>query len=150
MKKQLIFLSLFLLCITAVTGQTAETELKEGFNNNTGSVPSPIMSLINGEIININLDTEIDEFSVPENASKVGVSMVDDRIKTIQEGGFENKTLQINITAKNIDHIKNATSPIDKTADMVQNGDIEYKAYTLGMEVKTTVVNYGLQVMSLF
>lgn len=151
MKKEItLLLALFMVTGTVLAQTSANEELKEGFNNNIEDVPSPIISLIEGEVININLDTDIDEFSVPENTSKVGVSMEDSRINNITTGGYENKTLQINITAKNIDQIKNVTDPIQKTSSMVQNGDIEYETYRLTTTIKTTIIETGLKVFSLF
>jgi|GEM_PF-1865713 len=114
------------------TSQSIDLEnLKQVFNDNTGQVPDFAASLIGNQTVVIELG---DDFDAENNS--IGFKMSNMKIQEIKWGSYNDTTLEITVTKDNLESILSANSPINKAGNMLENGELEYKAMTFGNKVR--------------
>lgn len=151
MRKQTAITALLLVTITTVSAHAFEMDmlyeentdhLTEETNMYIEEVPSFLGSLIGDQTINARINSE-------NQTREVGVKMNGTMIQEIKMDTFENATLEVNTSEKQLANITGSETPIETLNTKLKNGDIEYSSEGAINSLRTIIAEQLLTLTSL-
>lgn len=137
MKKTVILLTLlaFATVVSAQTVPESESglqEFKQAYNNQSSEVPGFVGNIVGGETVNIN-------FQSSEANETLGAKFNGIEIENISLEGFDDYTLEVNVTEEAISAVSQSEQPYSELRDQLDSENIEYETTSVSAGVKVTI-----------
>ena len=144
MKKQILFLSLFLIFASTATASNHEvikgfnetanlTQIQESINSNQEEIPGFIETIVGGQSINLHF----------KNTSySYGAELDGTRVETLQYQELEDPTLEVTIEPETLESLLTTNQTIfEEIQDQLDEGGIEYETKTAKNSIVFTITN---------
>lgn len=113
------------------------SDLKDAFNQRTNRLPDAASTIIGDENITLHLpETEL------LNSTVYSVETDGVNITSLEKGNTTSTTLEVWIEKENVRTIQESGKPVEKFGNMIASGKIRYETYSLGTEIKMTVLQF--------
>lgn len=106
-------------------------------------VPKFLGSLVGDQTINANIESE-------NSTVEVGIKMNGTAVQEIQIESYEEPTLKVNTTEKQLKNITSSEKPIQTLNQKLKNGDIEYGSQGNVNSLRTYIAEQLLTLSTLF
>lgn len=148
-KTTLSLMILFLVSATAAHSfdvqnleEGSTDHFKEEINHYTDRAPAFLESIIGDQTVNIRINTE-------EQEKEVGVKLDGTVVQEIRIGGYENATLEVETTEKQINEITTSEEPVKELNTKLKNGEIDYNSNGTFNSFRTMIAEQILSIASL-
>jgi hypothetical protein len=108
--------------------------IKQVFNENTEQLPGFAKSLVGDQTVQIKMGEDVDL----QNSS-IGFKTDEMNITEIKWGSYEDTTLRIKVTGDDLESILSSRSSLNTAGKMLETGDLEYEALTIGNKVRMSL-----------
>lgn len=137
MKKILVVFAVLLTCLGAaqtVPDSEGLQSFKQAYNEQTDEVPGFVGEIVGGERVNFEVETN-------STNQTIGVAFEGVEISNVTEEGFEDPTLEVSTDQDTITAVVNSEDKYQVLQAELDEGDIEYRANTVGAGVKVAVMD---------
>jgi hypothetical protein len=152
MKKQILFLSLFIIFASTATASNHEviegfnetanlTQIQESINDNQDEIPGFIETIVGGQSINLYF----------ENTSySYGAELDGTKVETLQYQELEDPTLEVTVEPETLESILTTNQSVfQEIQDALDEGGIEYEAKTAKNSIVFTITDTLMDIASI-
>lgn len=138
--KKLLIIALVLTFVAATAAITpSEVEsLTDKYNSQIDEAPGFLKSLVGSQKINLHIDSSVN--GTAENMT-FGLETSDAVLSSVDEGGFQNPTLEVWIDDKDVQEVSASDNPLNTTSRLLEEGKIRYKSHGILNSIKMSLAS---------